>query len=327
MKDLTPKCYLLFIYSFLLLTSLSFADETIKVLLLETPESPIIAKDAERVRNLKGEVFFNGHSYSGSIDVRRDKNGLYFINELPIEDYVEGVVATECGKDWPIEALKAQVVISRTYAIYQKSLNAEKDYHITSTVLHQAYNGENTNKTITQAVRETAGEILTYEGNPIEAFYHSTCVGNTELPEDVWGKTCPYLKSVPCMGENSPYEHWIRRFSLAYLEKVLGLKGIKAVSITSFTSTGRVKTLKFIAEDRELDIKAVDLRKLLGYKELPSTQFSIAMTDGEVICEGSGYGHGVGASQWGMLELARKGKDYREVLKHYYPETILQKRQ
>jgi stage II sporulation protein D len=323
---------LLLISHFLLLTSLSFAEDTIKVLIIEGPDSPILTENAEKIGNLKGEIFINGYRYNGFVDIRRDENGLHFINELPFEKYIEGVVAAETGKNWAIEALKAQAVISRTYAFYQKLLNVGKDYQITSSVLHQAYKGDNTNEAISRAVRETSGEILTYEDRPIEAFYHSTCQGKTELPEEVWGKNYPYLKSVPCMDKNSPYEHWVRRFSLDEVEKVLGINRIRDVRITSFTSTGRARILKVVIEDSyrtensEIEIKATDLRKLLGYRELPSTQFSVIIEDRDVIFEGNGYGHGVGLSQWGALELANEGKSYKEILEYYYPGTIIEKR-
>lgn len=318
-------CFLFFISHFLFLTYRSFAEDVIKVLIIEGPDSPFPSENVENVGNLNGQIFIDGYIYSGFIEVNKDKNGLHFINKLPFEKYIEGVVVAEIGESWDIEALKAQAVISRTYAAYQKILNAGKAYQITSSVLHQAYKGDNTNETVSLAVKETSEEILTYEGKPIEAFYHSTCVGKTELPEEVWGKNYPYLKSVPCSGENSPYEYWVMRFSLDEIEKLLGVRGVKEIYIASFTSTGRVKMLRVVAEDSETEIKAVDLRKLLGYKNLPSTQFSVKIEGKEVVFEGGGYGHGVGLSQWGALKLAKEGKNYKEILQYYYPGTIIKK--
>ncbi len=317
--------FLLLTFYCLLLTSLSSAEDAIRVLIVDNPDDPLISEEAEKIGTLKGEVFLKGSGYKGFIDVRRDGNGLHFITEIPFEKYIEGVVASEIGKNWNMEATKAQAVISRTYAIYQKNINAGKNYHITSSVLHQVYKGDNTDEVVSKAVKETAGEILTHEKKPIETFYHSTCADKTELPEEVWGKSYPYLKSVSCMGKNSPYEHWVRRFSLSEIEKALNINGIKHIDIASFTSTGRVKMLKIVTESSELEVKALDLRKLLGYKELPSTQFSVTMAGSEVVFEGSGYGHGVGLSQWGALELAIEGKNYKEILQYYYPGTVLQK--
>ncbi len=316
--------FLLLISYFLFLTSLSFAERTIKVLIIEDPNAPLPTEKAKKYGQLRGDMLISDNFYYGSIDVIKDENGLYFINELPIEKYIEGVVAAETGEDWALEALKAQAVISRTYAVFQQNQNNSKKYHITSSVLHQVYKGDNKKEIISRAVKQTAGEILTYKGKPIEAFYHSTCKGKTELPDVVWGKNYPYIKSVPCKGEHSPYEHWQRRFHFEEIEKILGLKNIKDIHINSFTPTGRVDIVNVITEDAEIEIRATDLRRLLGYRELPSTHFSLSIEGKDIIFEGSGYGHGVGLSQWGALELANKGKTYKEILAHYYPGTILQ---
>lgn len=315
--------FLVFYFSFPIYPS--FAEETIKVLILDGPNSPALSKDAEKIGTINGDILINDHIFSGLIDIRKDGNGLHFINELPLEKYIEGVVAVETGADWAVEALKAQAVVSRTYAFYQKTLNAGNDFHLTSSTLHQVYKGGTSNSSVSGAVKETEGEILTYQDKPIEAFYHSTCKGETALPEEVWGKSYPYFKSVPCVEKNSPYENWQRRFSIAEIEKALGITGIKDISIASMTASNRVKTLKVVTMNSETEVKATDLRKLLGFKELPSTRFSVVMGEGDVIFEGGGYGHGVGLSQWGALELANEGKNYKEILEYYYPGTQLKK--
>ena len=299
------------------------AEHTIKVLILESPDVPLPTEKAEKIGQINGEILIDDTVYRGSFEVKQDENGLHFISSLPFEKYIEGVIAAEIGQEWALEALKAQAVAARTYAMYQQTGTGERDYQITSSMFHQSYKGENTNETISRAVKETEGEILLYKGKPIQAFYHSACRGNTELPDEVWGESLPYLRSVPCKGENSPYEQWRRRFYRDEIKKALKTGDIKDMSITAFTSTGRVKLLKIAAEDSETEVKAVDLRRLLGYRELPSTSFSITIEGDEIIFEGGGYGHGVGLSQWGALELANEGKNYKEILKHYYPGAVL----
>jgi stage II sporulation protein D len=301
-------------------------EDTIKVLIVEDPYAPLMNEDAEKLGSIQGKIFLNGNDYGGFIDVRRDTNGLHYINELPFDTYIEGVIVAEVGKDWAYEALKAQAVISRTYALYIKNKSLRSDFDITSSVLHQVYKGDATNENIRLSVKETAQEILTYEGEPIRAFYHSTCIGNTELSEEIWKDSYPYLKSVPCRGERSPYEHWVRRFGIEDLEETLGIKGFKDISIISYTSTGRVKKVKISAEESELELNAEDLRRIIGYKDLPSTQFTISPAGNYIVFEGSGYGHGVGLSQWGALEMANEGKNYREILQHFYPGATLEKR-
>ncbi len=316
-------------FIFLILICLSAqsvrGEDIIKVLIVEDPHAPLLSENAEKLGSLKGDLFMNGHIYSGFLDVRKDKNGLHFINELPFDDYVEGVIAAELEEDWAMEALKAQAVISRTYALFMRNQNTGKDYHITSSLPHQVYKGDTTSEKIHQAVKETAGEILTYRGQPIKAFYHSTCKGTTELPEEVWMESYPYLRSVPCRGENSPYENWVRRFDIEEIENALGINGLKDIHITSLTSTGRIKTLNFITKESNLEVNALDLRKIFRHEEIPSTQFTVAVVGRHVVFEGSGYGHGVGLSQWGALEMASQGSNYREILKHYYPDTVLKK--
>ncbi len=304
------------------------AVDTMKVLMLGSPYDNLPSEEAVSIDSLNGKIFINGQFYSGRLRIMKDENGLYVINYLPFERYIEGVVASELGEDWEPEALKAQAVISRTYATFYKTLNAKKDFYLTSSVLHQLYKGANTDPLITYAVKSTEGEILTYKNLPIKAFFHATCVGKTEIPEEVWSESLPYLKSVDCNTKNAPYTNWQRRFSLDKIGGRLGISGLKDIKISSYTVTGRVRTLKLISEgnksvDSAKEIRAPELRKLLGFEELPSTRFSLSKSGKNMIFTGRGYGHGVGLSQWGALAMAKEGKNYREILRHYYPGATL----
>jgi stage II sporulation protein D len=306
------------------------AEESIRVLLREDPHGPIPSEDAKTLGRVNGKAFINGKHYSGSLAFMSDDNGLYVINDLPFEKYIEGVVASETGGEWELEALKTQAVISRTYALFHRDRNAENQFHLTSGVLHQAYSGKSISPLIQKAVRETAGEILTFNDQPIKAFYHSTCEGKTELPEEVWGERFPYFRSVDCNTRNAPYESWNKRFSKVEIEDATGIKGIADITVISNTVSGRVRTLRITAGNgetgtSEIEIKATDFRRLLGYRRLPSTDFVLNQEDGGVSIEGRGWGHGVGLSQWGALEMAKQGKDYRVILSHYYPGTELKK--
>ena len=304
------------------------AEESIRILLHEDPHSPLPSDDTVELGSVDGKVFFNGKSYTGSLKFSRDENGLYIINDLPFEKYIEGVVASETGKKWELEALKSQAVISRTYAVFHRDKNPEKDFHLTSGTLHQEYSDENISPMVRLAVEETAGQILTYGDHPISAFYHATCEGKTELPEEVWSSSFPYFRSVDCNTRNAPYENWTVTFTFDEIEEAAGIKEIDEIDISSYTSTGRVRTLRITAGDKEtgtseIEIKATDLRRLLGYRRLPSTDFRLKKEARSVILEGKGWGHGVGLSQWGALEMARQGRNYREILEHYYPGTEL----
>jgi stage II sporulation protein D len=297
----------------------------IKVLILEDNYT-VPDKDETLVMmgRSAGDLLMNGTHYTGNIEVWRGEKGLYLINELPLEEYVENVVASEVGANWDIEALKAQAVISRTYAVYRKLASGGPRYDLTSSVLHQVYKGSNPPIQISYAVRETTGEILTYEGNPIEALYHSTSGGRTENSEEVFGKSYPYLKSVESNCELSPYWVWERKIPKEEIEKALNMKNIKGVAIHSYTSTGRAKELLVEKESDQTVFKATEFRKLLGWSRLPSTNFTVKVNGNSITFEGKGYGHGVGLCQWSALQMAREGKNYKEILSFFYPGTEIQ---
>lgn len=302
------------------------AGESIKVLMLYDPNAPLPSEDARSLGGVNGKIIVNGETHTGKLEIKVDRNGLHIINELPFERYIEGVVASESGEGWEFEALKAQAVISRTYAFFHKNVRSEKDFHLTSSVRHQVYRGENADPLIRRAVKETEGEILTYDNMPIKAYYHSICLGKTEIPEEVWGDSYPYLMSVDCNTKNTPYDNWLRRFSFQELSETIGLNDIKGISIASYTVTGRVRELLIGTEDSPVsEIKATELRRLLGFRRLPSTDFSMRIEGEEVVFEGRGWGHGVGLCQWGAQEMAKQGKNHREILEHYYPGTVLRK--
>jgi stage II sporulation protein D len=304
----------------------AYASDMIKVLIINEVYSKIPTKDEkiEKMGSMKGDLLMIGSYYRGNIEVWKGEGGLYLINELPIEDYVKEVVMAEVGSNWEMEALKAQAVISRTYAVFQKKLNGDSLFHLTSSVLHQAYKGNNSDARVAYAVQETANEILTFDGKPIEPFYHSTSGGRTENPEDVFGKSYPYLKSVESNCEISPYWVWERRIPLTEIEEALNISGIKEIAVRSYTSTKRVKELTIESASGTSIIKATDLRKVLGWDRLPSTNFTFTLNGESIIFEGKGYGHGVGLCQWSALQMARDGKNYREILSFFYPGTTIQ---
>ncbi|MEW6214330.1 MAG: SpoIID/LytB domain-containing protein, partial [Nitrospirota bacterium] len=155
-------------------------------------------------------------------------------------------------------------------------------------------------------------------------FYHSTAGERTENPEEVFGKSYPYLKSVESKCELSPYCVWEKRIQIAEVEKALNLSGIKEISIKSYTSTNRVKELNVINNSGTTTINATELRKSFGWSRLPSTNFNITRDGDSIIFEGKGYGHGVGLCQWCALEMAREGKNYKEILSFFYPGTTIQ---
>ncbi len=298
---------------------------SIRVLILDDVFQNIPKKNEnlDRMGKLQGELLVNGTHYSGDIEVWKSGSGMYLINELPLEEYIQKVVSSEVGANWDIEALKAQAVIARTYALYQKSSSGAASYDITSSVLHQVYKSNAVDARISYAVMNTEGEVLLYDGKLIEAFYHSTSCGKTEDPVEVFGKSYPYLKPVDVNADISPYYIWERKIPVEEIEKSLNVTGLKEIRIINYTSTNRVRTVDIIHDNGVLTLKATDLRKLLGWSRLPSTQFTFTHDNGNIVFEGKGYGHGVGLCQWSALEMARDGKTYKEILSYFYPGTTL----
>ncbi len=319
-RKLTSACLLL------LFVSLAEAGTTMKVLILDDVFQSIPSRDEkiERMGKLKGDLLVNGIRYPGNIEVWKGNVSLYLINELPLEEYIKSVVSAEVGADWDMEALKTQAVISRTYALFQKTQNNNPNFDITSSVLHQVYKGANENTRISYAVMNTEGEVLTYNGKIIEAFYHSTSGGLTEAPEEVFGKSYPYLKPVSGSCETSPYWIWERRIPIEEIEKTLNIPGVRDIKISSYTSTKRVKTVDVILANSQQPMKATDLRKAIGWSRLPSTNFTVARDNNVIVFDGAGFGHGVGLCQWSSLEMAKSGVGYKDILSYFYPGTILQ---
>jgi stage II sporulation protein D len=287
-----------------------------------------------RVTSSGGQVKVNGKAYRGTIEIRKKGNGtLLVINDLDLESYLLGVVAAEIPADWEIEVLKAQAVASRTYALYQKQNAGRRPYHILATVDSQMYLGKRGERQrAAQAVKETRGTIITYQGEVIPAFYHASCGGHTEDALVLWGIDEPYLKGVDCDCQNiSQYGSWEKRVTMAGIIRALGREGyrlgeINSIEIGTLTAAGRVKNVLFRHAGGTTSVPAETLRATLGYSSLPSIFFEPEIIGREVVLSGRGLGHGVGLCQWGAKEMAQTGANYQAILAYYYPGTTLARR-
>ena len=272
--------------------------------------------------------------YSENMNVRVKRESKNIIEEVPFEDYVVGVLAGEMPVSFDIEALKAQAVAARTYVMKKMADNKDKEYDIVDTVQNQVYisneelkekwqdnYSEKINK-VKQAVLETKGEYLTYNGKIIEAFFFSTSVGKTENSEEIFSSAEPYLRSVDSSwdAEVSPVFSESNEFSLQEFYDKLNLKNQEKlnIKITETTSTGRIKKIK-------INNKNFTGSKVYSLLELRSTFFTIEQIGSNVVVTTKGYGHGVGMSQYGALAMAKKGYKYDEILKHYYQGVDIKK--
>lgn len=242
--------------------------------------------------------------------------------DLKLEEYLVGTVAAEMPASFDIEALKAQAVCARTYAVrkiitgHPYPMGADLSDDITCCQAYRSDYDEITprlREKIVQAVKETRGEVMLYQKEPIDALYHSTCGGKTENANEAWISGCPYLQSVRC-GYCQKSPHYRTRLSLSnqYIARQFGQSGDKlSIQILNRTSSGRVKNLNL----NKNEVSGEKFRRILG---LPSTSFTIEVHKDETIITCSGYGHGVGLCQYGADGMAKTGKNYRDILKTYY---------
>lgn len=299
----------------------------------------------------------NGRPYRGTLILLRDRTGLTVVNQVALEPYLAGVISGEMGRRDPSEreALRAQAVVSRTYAVRNLGRWRSDGFDLQPTVADQVYGGVwGETPEARDAVAATAGQILTWGGQPIDAFFFSTCGGRTADGTEVFrGADRPYLRSVPDLDANgvaycsiSPRFRWREEWSgdalLAVLRRslpaVLGVpaswvSAVRDVRVASRTGSGRVGRLAIALADRDVDVDGPQVRQVLRSTSgdiLRSNAFDLAVSGAgrrvtRLVAEGSGNGHGVGFCQWGAVGRARAGQDYRQILGAYYPGTELER--
>lgn len=271
-------------------------------------------------------------SVGGILQIRLTQGRLRVINILDIEDYLKGVVPVEVSPKWHPELLKVQAIISRTYALNRKRANPDKEFDLLATTGDQVYAGRSKEDPAANlAIAETAGWVLTYEGQVILAAFHSTSAGSTESASAVWGLDIPYLKGASCpFDQGSPYYRWTRSLPMETVQDNLAQAGYSVgtiATITPFRKTpaGRVDQVRILHSRGQLILKAPELRRILGYTELRSTQFEIEKMSRDLMLRGMGSGHAVGLCQWGAKEMAEMGYRAEDILGHYYPGVRLER--
>ena len=260
------------------------------------------------------------------------------VEEIPIDKYLYGVVSAEMPANFEKEALKAQSIVARTYTLYKILQNNGK--HEGADICDDSSccqswiskvdrlnkweedtREANWNK-IVSSVEETKGKIITYEGKPINAFFHSNSGGTTEVPVNVWGGTnYPYLQTVETSGEDAYTQYYsevklskdelINKMKNNYNDFEINFEDESQIQIMEYTNSGRVKTIKI----GNKNLSGVEVRALFSLK---SANFQVKKENDEIIFSVLGYGHGVGMSQTGADSLAKEGKNAEEIIKHFY---------
>lgn len=303
-----------------------------------------------------GFVLVNGRAYRGTVQVSRDRSGLTVINRVGMEDYLTGVLGAEMGRrdSTDAAALAAQAIVSRTFAIRNLGKRATEGFDLYATVADQVYGGVPAEYPLARwAVQSTAGQIVSWEGLPIDAFFFSTCGGRTATGTEVFAAADrPYLQSVPDTDPDgqpfcriSPRYRWREEWTGAQLGEVLqrslppAAPGVQAgdvvpvagVSVTRRTGSERVARLSLTIHRGVVTVEGPAVRQVLrpvGEASLRSAVFQLIETRAgarlqKLVAEGAGAGHGVGFCQWGAVGRARAGQDAVTILRAYFPGTEL----
>ena len=310
--------------------------------------------------NSDAPFLFEGKGYRGGLTLRANNGTMMVINSVPLEEYLYGVVPQEVVPSWPAAALEAQAVAARTYALHTMEQNKGKLYDVSNSTDHQVYSGVSGEyQATTNAVNKTKGVVMLYNQRPINALFHSDGGGYTEDSVNVWGNDIPYLKGVKDFSTGTSTSNWIVTTSRQALESKLnaaskGVGKLKSIQLTPLgkpgqqTSdrgvSGRIKSATFIGTSGKTTVDGDSLRSILGLK---STLFDFYVNhnpakgtgkayhnftgnNDTVYIKGHGWGHGLGMSQWGAAEMAKRATPgdanyYQTILRHYYSGITLKK--
>ncbi len=293
-------------------------------------------------REIKGGHFVLTGSFSLENRVLQ-KVSLYFENKktlwvlhLPVDQYLYGVMAAEVPSSWPEETLKAQAIASRTYFLFKKQERKAEVFDVRSDTMDQVFKMDaKKHKNIVKAVNETHGQILTSKKTSqiFPAYFHADCGGGTSQEKVVWRQPTSLnveVKDPYC--QSASKNNWSILVDKAKLTRLLkdvfflpfgvNLKSI----LPRLGEKSRAHVIDFVFSNNIIKrLEANEFRRLLGFSKLRSTHFAVTHLGESIEFKGRGFGHGVGMCQWGAQRWARNGKNFKEILSHYYPNAQLEK--
>ncbi|MBI3616179.1 MAG: SpoIID/LytB domain-containing protein [Candidatus Omnitrophica bacterium] len=288
-----------------------------QTVLLETTNDSILRIDA---RPYRGDLIFT----------RTPAGRLTVINRLGLEEYLVGALASEVSSDWPMEALKAHAVVSRTMVAHRVWIQKGSPFDVTAdTATHLYYGVASERQRTKEAVEATRGQVLAYEGELLSATFHANCGGHTEDASELWQvKGDP----APLKGRADPYCRGLKHFrwqadlsSTAFINALgktaEGIGDFKECEILERNASGRVRAIRIRGAGGSALFSGRDFRKLLGSNRLRSLNFTVNRSGRRVMFDGFGWGHGVGLCQWGAYGMARRGKTMDEILSFYFPSA------
>ena len=279
----------------------------------------------------KGIITIGNNKYYGDIYIKQVDSKLQIVNFVDIEKYLLGVVPYEMPSSFPLEALKAQTVIARSYA--QTNINRKKkDFDLYDDTRSQVYSGipKSRLSNVEKAIKETKGEVITYNGRVIDALFHSYSGGYTASAKEVYGNDIEYLKPVEDIyskGVPMSVLTWTYLIPKSQFEKEIGF--IPLDYDIEYTESNRVKYIILYNEDRSLEKKytGAEFRRKYSTSKIKSTAYNINIENGDIKVVGSGYGHGVGFSQWSSKTMAEDEKmSYKDIINFFYTGVKIEKR-
>jgi len=295
----------------------------------------------------------SGTQYPGILKLHLRSAGQFdVINEVSIEQYLPGVLQRELYSHWRLEAFKAQAVAARSYAIAQLDRSRHRHYDMESTQASQAYVGRASNPKTYRAVQETWGEVLTYRGQIVTAYYSSATGGlgqdaaiafpnGEDIPplrgrqQGDWGRDSPYYRWGPITRDLATYTRRIAAWGRSRQHPVGDLRSLRAINITARNAVGRPAQFTLVdARGRSFTLNPEEFRVASNYAggesvsrsdRLRSAHVDVAVVGDAVrFTHGRGFGHGVGMGQYGAQAMAEQGIDYRTILAFYYPESLIE---
>lgn len=291
-------------------------------------ETRLIPAEGSRIR-------VGPHFYRGTLILRLDiGQTLTIVEEASIEEYLEGVLPHEMDANWPLEALKAQAVVARTFTYANKGKFRKDGFDLTADTRSQVYKGMTAvNDNVRKAVRETRGEVLGYKGKLLSVYYHACCGGATTDAGSAWGGDAEVPRPLRGVRDpwcaKSPHMKWIAYFAWPDLTAAISerrmLNGpLKTLRIGARDAAGYVLTFLARSAGESVVVKATDLRRSLGAGDMKSVRIRrVNLLKKGVEFIGGGSGHGVGLCQWGARLQADKGRSYTKILSFYFPGSVL----
>jgi stage II sporulation protein D len=288
----------------------------------------ILLNSSMKISTGSGFLKIGKHEYRGELEIINRDATLKIVNPLDMEPYLEGLVNAEINSSFADEAIKAQVVAARSYALATAADRRKTNsvFDVYSTDDDQMYSGSLLEDSRAfQMVKAVSGEVLFHLNNVLKSYYHSHNGGYSELPQNVWGKEATTLDeraytaaSIP-IDANAPEASWSAILGPKQGLSFGDLGEIRKISVLSRSEGKRVRSLMIYGTRTRKVISGIEFRNRLGPRFIKSTFFTVSKVPEGFLIEGRGWGHGVGLSQWGAEHLAKKGMKYRDILKTYYP--------